>query len=130
MTRDKKLDDILLLLLAIDLKELKNEVISKPITMKFIGDALNDLGMLDWELKSLKGELLNEGLVAEKDNELRITQKGKKFIIRERGFKHIEKGKSLDFAIKEKTYEKFKYDKFAFWISIVAFIISVISLFK
>ncbi|WP_322549134.1 hypothetical protein [Flavobacterium psychraquaticum] len=130
MTREKKLDDILLFLLAIDLKELKNETISKPITIDFIGETLDDLEMLDWELKSLKDELLNEGLVNKQNKELRITQKGKKFITRERGFKHIEKVNSLDLAIKEKTFEQFKYHKIAFWISIIALIISIISLFR
>lgn len=130
MTRDKKLDDILLSLLAVDLKELKNEVISKPITMEFIGATLNDLEMVDWELESLKNELLSESLITEINNELRITQKGKKFIARERGFKHIEKANSLDLAIKEKTFEKFKYDKFAFWMSIIALVISLIILFR
>lgn len=87
MTRIEKLDRILLFLLAIDVEELKNEPISKKITIGFINSADSDLELVDWEMKSLKDELLNEGLITESNGELRVTQKGKKFITNEQGFK-------------------------------------------
>lgn len=128
MTRNEKLDKILLFLIAVDIKELNNENINRQITMEFINEALNELGLIEWEMKSLKDELINENLVTENTEGLRITQKGKKFITRERGFRHLEKITQQEELILEKTIEKFKYDKFAFWFSILAILISLISL--
>jgi len=80
MTRDEKLYTILSILLSVDVKKLKNELINKPITMDFLNWANTDLELVDWEMKSLKDELLNEELAIEKNGEIQITQKGKKFI--------------------------------------------------
>ena len=82
MTRTEKLDKILLFLIAIDIKELKKEPINKKITIEFINEALTELELVDWEMDSLKDELINEELIIEKNNEIRITQKGKTFITR------------------------------------------------
>ncbi len=128
MTRNEKLDSILLFLLAVDLKELRNEPINKLITINFVNDSLGNLELVDWEMKSLKDELLNEKLITENKGDLRITQKGKKFITREEGFKKIEKISKQKDTIREKTIEKFKYDKFSFWISIIAIGIAGLSL--
>jgi DNA integrity scanning protein DisA with diadenylate cyclase activity len=129
MTRNEKLDKILLMLIAIDVKELKNEPIDMAITMDFINEALIELELVDWEMKSLKDELLNEKLVIEKNGELRITQKGKKFITRDKGFRNLEKISDQEDTIREKTIEKFRYDKFAFWFSLIAIGISLATLF-
>ncbi len=128
MTRYEKLDKILLMLIAIDIKELKNVEINMPITMDFINEALVELELVDWEMKSLKDELINEELVIEKNGELRITQKGKKFITREKGFRNLENISEQEEIIREKTIEKFRYDKFAFWFSIIAIGISLLGL--
>jgi len=128
MTRNEKLDKILLMLIAIDIKELKNVEINMPITMDFINEALVELELVDWEMKSLKDELINEELVIEKNGELRITQKGKKFITREKGFRNLENISEQEEIIREKTIEKFRYDKFAFWFSIIAIGISLLGL--
>ena len=128
MTRNEKLDSILLFLLAVDLKELRNEPINKLITINFVNDSLENLELVDWEMKSLKDELLNEKLITENKGDLRITQKGKKFITREEGFKKIEKISKQKDTIREKTIEKFKYDKFSFWISVIAIGIAGLSL--
>jgi len=129
MTRDEKLDSILMMLLSIDVKELKNVPMNKPITMDFLNRTNSDLELVDWEMKSLKDELLNEDLAIEKDGELRITQKGKKFITKEKGFKNLAKVSLQEEEIREETIKKFRYDKFAFWLSIIAIIISVIGFF-
>jgi len=129
MTRNEKLDQILFFLLAIDVKELKNEPINELITMGFINEALTELELVDWEMKSLKDELKNEGFAVESNNDLRITQKGKKFITLEQGFKNIAKINDQENTIREKTIEKFRYDKHSFFISIIAILIAVISLF-
>src|SRR5690554_524797 len=128
MTRTEKLDRVLMLLLALDVKELKKEPISKKITMEFINSADSDLELMDWEMKSLRDELINEGLIMDSNDELRITQKGKKFITNEQGFEKIKKTKTQDDIIREQTIEKFKYVKYGFWISITAIIISLTSL--
>jgi len=117
-----------MLLLALDVKELKKEPISKKITMEFINSADSDLELMDWEMKSLRDELINEGLIMDSNDELRITQKGKKFITNEQGFEKIKKTKTQDDIIREQTIEKFKYVKYGFWISITAIIISLTSL--
>ncbi len=129
MTRDEKLDSILMMLLSFDVKELKNVPINKPITMDFLNRTNSNLELVDWEMKSLKDELLNEDLAIEKDGELRITQKGKKFITKEKGFKNLAKVSLQEEVIREETIKKFRYDKFAFWFSIIAIIISVIGFF-
>ena len=128
MTRTEKLDRVLMFLLAIDVKELKKEPINKKITMDFINSADSDLELVDWEMKSLQDELINEELITESNGELRITQKGKKFITSEQGYKKVEKTKSQEDTIREQTIEKFKYVKYGFWISIIAIIISLTSL--
>ena len=128
MTRTEKLDKILLFLIAVDVKELKKEPVNKKITMEFINEALSELELVDWEMDSLKDELLNEELIIENNRGLRITQKGKTFITRQQGFRKIEKITTQEDTIREKTIEKFRYDKFSFWFSILAIIISLLSL--
>lgn len=124
MTRNEKLDNILYSLLAIYIKESKGESINKSITMDFINERSFDSELVGWEMKSLKDELINEGLVNENNYELRITPKGKKFITREQGFKNIERISNQENIIREKTIEKFRYDKYSFWFSILAILIA------
>lgn len=124
MTRNEKLDNILYSLLAIYFKESKGESINKSITMDFINEELFDSELVGWEMKSLKDELINEGLVLENNDELRITPKGEKFITREQGFKNIERISNQENIIREKTIEKFRYDKYSFWFSILAILIA------
>src|SRR5699024_4453021 len=115
---------ILMLLLALDVKELKKEPINKKVTMEFINSVDPDLDLVDWEMISLQDDLINEGFITESNGELRITQKGKKFITSEQGYKKIEKTETQEAIIREQTIEKFKYVKYGFWISIIAIIIS------
>lgn len=128
MTRDEKLDRILLFLIAIDYKELNNERINKPITLQFINDTSDELELVPWEMKSLEDELVNDKLVIKINEELRITQEGKKFITKDKGFKNKAKIAYQEELIREGTIKKFKYDVWAFWVSIIAIIISIVSL--
>jgi hypothetical protein len=127
MTRTEKLDSILYGLLAIDKKRLDGELINKSVTIEWISQSLK-LDCEIWEMKSLKNELLDKGLITEIDGELHITEKGKNFSTREKGFSQLDKVANQEDKIREETINKFRYDKIAFWISIAAFIIAVISL--
>lgn len=127
MTRTEKLDSILYGLLAIDKKRLNGESINKSVTIEWISQSLK-LDCENWEMKSLKNELLDKGLINENDGELHITEKGKNFSTREKGFSQLDKVTDQEDKIREETIKKFRYDKVAFWISVPAFIIAVISL--
>lgn len=127
MTRTKKLDAILNSLLYIDKRRLNEESVNKVVTMEWLSDSLN-LECEIWEMKSLKNELLDKELITEIDGELHITEKGKHFTTRERGFGQLDKVSDQEDEIREETIKKFRYDKFAFWISVAALIIAVISL--
>lgn len=126
MTRSEKLDQILYILLWVDKEELDNKKVTKKITVDFINNALKN-ELEEWEMKSLQNELVEEQYITSKDGDLRITAKGKKFITRERGFKHLDRKSEQEQIITEKTIEKFKYDKYSFWLSILAIIISILS---
>jgi len=123
MTRSAKLDMILNSLLNIDKKNLNEEPVSKQITMKFLCETL-DLECEDWEIKSLEKELLEEKFVIDMDGELSITNKGRKLITRQKGYGYLDKTQKEEEVIREKTIEKFKYDKYSFWISVLAIIIA------
>lgn len=127
MTRTKKLDAILNGLLYIDKKRLNEESVNKAVTMEWLSDSLN-LECEIWEMKSLKNELLDKGLITEIDRELHITEKGKHFRTREKGFGQLDKASDQEDIIREETIKKFRYDKFAFWISVAALLIAVIGL--
>lgn len=126
-SRTNKLDTLLHGLLYIDKRLLANEPIKKKITIDFLSETL-DLDCENWEMTSLKNELVAEGHILENNGELRITDKGKKFITRKKGFKNLEKIQLEEDLIREKTIEKFKYDRFSFWLSILAIIIAGLSL--
>ena len=126
-TRTAKLDSILFGLLSIDKKLLAEEPIKKMVTIEFLCDSLK-LDCDKWELTSLKNELVTEGHILELNGELRITEPGKIFITRQKGFKNLEKRQKEEELIREKTIEKFKYDKFSFWLSILAIVIAGVSL--
>ncbi len=127
MKRTKKLDAILNGLLFIDKKRLNHETVNKSLTIEWLSESLK-LECEMWEMKSLKNELLDKGLITEIDAELHITEKGKNFSTREKGFSQLDKVADQKDKIREETIKKFRYDKIAFWISVAAFIIAVISL--
>jgi hypothetical protein len=128
MTRSDKLDTILNGLLYIDKRLLSNEPVGKKITMEFLCETLN-LDCEKWEMVSLKNELIEEGHIIEINEELRITEPGKKFNTRQKGYRQLDKKQKEENTIREKSIEKFKYDKYSFWISILAIFVSALSLF-
>ncbi len=126
-SRTNKLDSLLHGLLYIDKRLLAKETVEKKITIEFLCDTLN-LDCEKWEMLSLKKELITEGHILEIDGDLRIRESGKIFITRQKGFNNLEKRQTEEEMIREKTIEKFKYDKFSFWLSIIAIIIAGLSL--
>ena len=127
MTRTDKLDSLLNGLIYIDKRLLAGELVKKKITIEFLCDSL-EFDCEKWEMASLKNELITEGHIVESDGELHITEVGKIFITRQKGFKNLAKRQKEEELIREKTIEKFKYDKFSFWLSIIAVIIAGLSL--
>ena len=127
MKRSEKLDQILNGLLFVDTLRLQNKPLSKPITIEWLTDSLK-LDCEIWETKSLQNELVDKGLVVEENGELHITEKGKHFLTKEKGFKNLDKVNAQEELIREKTIEKFRYDKVSFWISVIAIIFAGLSL--
>ena len=125
MIRTTKLDLILNGLLWIDKERLDNKVISKKITMKFLSNSMK-IELKEWEMKSLEEELTNDGYIRKEDNQLFLTSEGKRFLSKDRGYEYQSTIQIQENIIREKTIEKFKYDKMSFWISILAIIISII----
>lgn len=127
MTRTEKLDKILNGLLYTDMRRLNNEPVNKKVTIEWLFETL-ELDCEKWEMTSLKNELIDKKLIKEFAEELYITEKGKHFITREKGFRQLDKVADQEDVIRQKTIEKFKYDKISFWISIIALIIAGLSL--
>ena len=127
MKRSEKLDKILDGLLYTDTLRLQNKPVSKAVTIEWLTESL-ELECEVWEMKSLQQELADKGFIEVMDGELHITEKGKHFKVREKGFKKLEKVDAQEDVIREKTIEKFKYDKFSFWISVIAIVIAGLSL--
>tara|TARA_B110000285_G_C15075576_1_gene590523 strand:+ start:284 stop:469 length:186 start_codon:yes stop_codon:yes gene_type:complete len=59
---------------------------------------------------------------------LYIREEGKEFK-RKGGYSAINRKQNQEETIREKTIEKFRYDKIAFWLSLIAIGISIASLF-
>lgn len=127
MTRTDKLDSLLNGLLYIDKRLLAGESVNKKITIEFLFDSLK-FDCEKWEMTSLKKELITEGYIVESDGELHITEVGKIFIARQKGFNNLAKRQKEEELIRKKTIEKFKYDKFSFWLTIITVIIAGLSL--
>jgi hypothetical protein len=106
---------------------LADKTVEKKITIEFLCNTLQ-LDCEKWEMLSLKNELITEGHILESNGELRITESGKIFITRQKGFKNLAKRQNEEELIREKTIKKFKYDKFSFWLSILAILIAGLSL--
>jgi hypothetical protein len=58
----------------------------------------------------------------------KITEKGSVFILNG-GYEYQEYQQKLDLKIKQESLTKFKYDKWAFFLSIVAIIVSIVAVF-
>ncbi len=127
MNRIQKLDKILNGLLYLDKMRLNSEFISKKIDMFFLDKAQN-LEMLDWEMKSIQNELIEDDHIEIIKEELHITQKGKKFIVNKGGY--YKKRLRLDHKdlLVELNIKNSKRGKNKFNLSIVVIILSFLSL--
>jgi len=106
---------------------MNNESVNKPVIIEWLSESLK-LDCEIWEMESLKNELLDKELITEIDGELHITEKGRSFISREKGFEQLDEVFDQEDKIREETIKKFRYDKIAFWISLAALIIAGMSL--
>jgi hypothetical protein len=130
--RNKILDEILALLMSFEIPifgDMLDNINPKNIDMDFISETLSKYEWDNWMKKSFQDELLHKNYI-ELDNkgDLCITEIGKEFK-RKGGYSQIDKIVNQENIIREKTIEKFKYDKFAFWLSIIAIGISLASFF-
>lgn len=129
--RNKILDNILTLLMYRDVPiydKLFVENIGNA-TMDSIFELMPQFELEDWMKKSFQDELIHKKYI-ELDNNgnLFISEFGKEFK-RKGGYSEIDKKEGQENTIREKTIEKFRYDKIAFWLSILAIGISIVSIF-
>ena len=98
-------------------------------TMDSLFELMPQFELEDWMKKSFQEELIHKNYVGVDNNgNLFIKEDGKEFK-RQGGYSAIYKRETQEDIIREKTIEKFRYDKIAFWLSIIAIGISVASLF-
>ncbi len=82
-----------------------------------------------WMKKSFQDELIHKNYIRiDEEGNLFISEEGKEFK-RRGGYYAIDRKEKQEETIREKTIEKFRYDKFAFWFSLIAIAISLASLF-
>jgi hypothetical protein len=82
-----------------------------------------------WMKASFQNELIHKNYIQiDKSGNLSITENGREFK-RKGGYSKIDKKEIQEEEIRERTIEKFRYDKIAFWLSIFAIGISIISIF-
>lgn len=130
--RNKILDEILALLMSFEVsifRDMLDKINPKKIDMDFISETLSNYEWEDWMKNSFQDELLHKDYIKiDKSGNLNITEIGKEFK-RKGGYSQIDKVESQENTIREKTIEKFRYDKFAFLLSLIAIGISLASLF-
>jgi len=125
MTHHEKLNAILHVLLWRGQKgEFRQS--SKLVTFHFICKTVAEVTE-EWEFSFLQKILLGDGymiMVQEKNEELpEITHAGIKFI-QNGGYTQAKKDTEIEREIKQKTLKKFRYDKLAFWISVLTFFVA------
>jgi hypothetical protein len=129
--RNEILDNILTLLMYKDVpiydRLFTENVVNSTIDSLF--ELMPQFELEDWMKKSFQEELIHKNYIRidEKRN-LFIQEEGKEFK-RKGGYSSIDKKETQEGKIREKTIEKFRYDKIAFWLSIIAIGISLASLF-
>jgi len=129
--RNEILDNILTLLMYRDVPiydKLFTENVGNS-TMDSLFELMPQFELEDWMKKSFQEELIHKNYIRidEKRN-LFIQEEGKEFK-RKGGYSAIDKKETQEGTIREKTIEKFRYDKIAFWLSLIAIGISLASLF-
>jgi hypothetical protein len=128
MTRAKKLDAILHKLMYLSIKTYKNEPTSKPITMEFLCSSMDDKSE-DWEMASLKDELLGDRHIVEKSNQIYITEDGNEFMRGAgAGYANKQKAQEENDVIRRGTIKGFKMQKWAFWATLIGLLIAALTL--
>lgn len=129
--RNEILDNILTLLMYRDVPiydKLFTENVGNS-TMDSLFELMPQFELEDWMKKSFQQELVHKNYVGvDNKGNLFIKEQGKEFK-RKGGYSAVDKKETQENVIREKTIEKFRYDKIAFWLSIIAIVISIISLF-
>ena len=129
--RNEILDNILTLLMYRDVPKydrLFTEYVGNS-TMDSLFELMPQFELEDWMKTSFQEELKHKNYIRidEKGN-LFIREEGKEFK-RKGGYSVIDKKETQEETIREKTIDKFRYDKLAFWLSLIAIGISLASLF-
>lgn len=128
--RNEILDNILTLLMYRDVP-IYDKLFTENVrdsTMDSLFELMPQFELEDWMKKSFQQELLHKNYIGVDNNgNLFIKEKGKEFK-RKGGYSAIDEKETQENLIREKTIEKFRYDKIAFWFSILAIGISIISL--
>lgn len=127
MTRNEKLDQLLNGLLLLKKREIKKEKLPTICDISWLSKTLN-LETESWEELFIEEQLIHDGFVEKIDRSLRISNKGHDFITGG-GYKKRAKRVEQDDKIKEETIKKFRYDRIALLIAIIALVISVINFF-
>jgi len=128
--RNEILDNILTLLMYRDVPiydKLFTENVGNS-TMDSLFKLMPQFELEDWMKKSFQEELVHKNYVGIDNNgNLFIKDDGKEFK-RKGGYSATDKKENQENVIREKTIEKFRYDKIAFWLSILAIGISILGL--
>lgn len=131
IVRNEILDKILVLLMSFDapiFKEMINKINPSKIDMEFVAEAYPEY---EWEYymkESFEKELLYKNYITkDKNGDLLITEHGREFK-RNGGYAAIDKKNNQENIIRDGTIKSFKYGKWGFYISIIAIIISTITL--
>lgn len=97
-------------------------------TMDSLFELMQQFELEDWIKKSFQEELIHQNYVGiNRNGDLFIKENGKEFK-RKGGYSAIDKKENQENVIRTKTIEKFRYDKIAFWFSILSIGISIIGL--
>ncbi|WP_282180658.1 hypothetical protein [Maribacter stanieri] len=129
--RNEILDNILTLLMYRDVP-IYDKLFTENVgdsTMDSLFELMPQFELEDWMKKSFQQELVHKNYIGVDNNgNLFIKEDGKEFK-RKGGYSAIDNRETQENVIREKTIEKFRYDKIAFWLSIIAIVISLVSLF-
>ncbi|MCD8418423.1 hypothetical protein J2Q02_12040 [Tenacibaculum finnmarkense genomovar finnmarkense] len=129
--RNEILDNILTLLMYRDVPiydKLFTENVGNS-NMDSLFELMPQFELEDWMKNSFQEELIHKNYIRiDEQKNLFIQEEGKEFK-RKGGYSAIDKRETQEGTIREKTIEKFRYDKIAFWLSIIAIGVSIASLF-
>ena len=129
--RNEILDNILTLLMYRDVPiydKLFTENVGNS-TIDSLFELMPQFELEDWIKKTFQEELTHKNYVRiDEEGNLYIREEGKEFK-RRGGYSAIDRKETQEETIRERTIEKFRYDKIAFWLSLIAIGISMASFF-